>query len=96
MVEETHGYMVEKFITHKSWIRYAACLKGPQVEVKEGCRRRGRIFWHMPLLGPMGGMLWGSWAGLVNLNPKEWGFVSSTGVLSEESRGKGAVAEKSC
>lgn len=33
-----------EFITHMSWKKYTACLKGPHGEVTAGCRQRGRIW----------------------------------------------------
>ena len=61
-----------------------ACLEGLHREVKSGYRQRERQdLRHLSLLGPMDGVLWGSWAkaGLVNSNPKEPSFGKFHGVL---------------
>lgn len=34
------GIEIEKFTAHGSWRKYIAYIKGPQKEVKAGCRRR--------------------------------------------------------
>lgn len=39
-----------------------ACLKGPHGEVGVGCRQREVGPGAVPLLGPVGGVLQGSWA----------------------------------
>lgn len=58
-----------------------ACLGGSHREVKAECRQRKNLR-HVPLLGSMSKVLWGSQArtGFVNSNQKIRGLVSSTGV----------------
>lgn len=52
-----------------------SCLKGPHGKVKAGCRQRQNVG-HMPLLGSMSGVHWGSWGKvrLVYRNQKSRGF----------------------
>ena len=68
---------IEMFITHMSWRKYLARLEGPHEEVATGCNSKKQDLGHMPLLGSVIGVLWGSQAKarLVNSNQKEWDFV---------------------
>lgn len=51
----TREIEIEKFITHRSWRKYTASLKGPPREVKAGYRQKQRKHLrHMSLLGSVG------------------------------------------
>ena len=50
-----------EFITYRFWRKNVECLKGPHEKVKAECRQTDRQdLRHMPVLGSMGGVLWGS------------------------------------
>ena len=79
ITRETEG---EKFITHRSRRKYTACYKCPQgTWPKQGAGREGQDLGHIPLLGSMGKVHWGSRAKarLVDSNQKGQILVNSTG-----------------
>ena len=76
---------MEMFITHKSWRKYMACLEGPHKEVKADREIERERSWGMYLyLKSIGGVLWGSQAGIgFNSNQERRVFISPPGVLSK-------------
>lgn len=67
-----------KFIIHRLWRKYMAHLEGSHEDVKARYRQREQqALGHMPLLGFMARVLWGSqsMARLYNSTEKESGFV---------------------
>ena len=65
-------------------------------EVKARCRQRElQYLGNMPLLGPVGGVLWGSQAKarLVSSNQNSGVLVSSSGVLSKGRRGRQLITK---
>ena len=83
---------IEKFISHRSWRKFTACLKGPHGDVKAGCRQIMRQdLGHVPLVGSMDRVLWGSQtkAGLVNLNQQDWNVDKLREGLSKGHTGEG-------
>ena len=75
--QNTRETEIEKFITLRSWRKYATHLEGPHGMMKAGCRQREKQdLGHTSLLESMGGVLWISWAktGLVNSDQKEQSY----------------------
>ena len=57
--QTTREIKIEKFITHRSWRKYIACLKGLNEEIKAEYKERARKrqeLGHMPLFGSVGGV----------------------------------------
>lgn len=82
--QTTREIEIEKFITHRSWRKYTACLEGPPREVKTGYRQgEGQDAGHMTLLGSMGRVFGGFQAKtrLVNSNTKKQSFGKPHGGL---------------
>lgn len=71
---------IEKFITHKSWRKYATCLRARTGRVRQGVGREKQDLGHMLLVGSAGRVLWNSWA-IWTRKSRVW--VSFTRVLSK-------------
>lgn len=59
------------------------CLEGLHKEIKAGCRKTEAGSGHVPLLGSVGSMFWGSpdKAGWVSANHNEWSSGKPRGGL---------------
>ena len=56
--QTTREMEIGKFIIHRCWRRYVACLKGPQRKFKRECRQREKQdLGHLPYLRCVQGMV---------------------------------------